>query len=387
MRTLHQEIRDRLVEIKEQNLYRQLIEPEGIDFSSNDYLGLSRDTSLRNTILRALEETHQEYSLSSPASRLLRGNTALHRQVEARLACFKGTEDSLLFPSGYQANIGLLTALIGPQDRALSDTKNHASIIDGLRLSRCEKLIFPHLSISDVENLLAQPNSQGKTFLVTESLFSMDGDVAPLEDYADLAERYGAHLIVDDAHATGIFGRERGSGLLEDFGVQRRALASVSTFGKAFGLFGACVAGPAWLIKYLVNCCRTFIFTTAVPPLLLIGIEAVLDTIQNQPQHRHRVLELSDRLRDRLRAENVDVGRSWGPIVPVIIGPNQATLDVEKSLQRAGFDVRAIRPPTVPSGTGRLRISVHADHSDREIDQLGSALLSALKLQVKDQGL
>ena len=385
MSTLHQEINRHLGEIKEQGLYRQLSEPKGIDFSSNDYLGLSKDSSLRNTILQALQKNYQEYPLSSPASRLLRGHTDLHRRVETRLARFKGAEDALLFSSGYQANIGLLTTLIGPQDRVLSDAHNHASIIDGLRLSRCETLIFPHLSISDVKSLLAQPNPRGRTFLVTESIFSMDGDVAPLLDYADLVKRYGAELIVDDAHATGIFGQDHGSGLLENFGIQNRALASVSTFGKAFGLFGACVAGPSWLIEYLVNHCRTFIFTTSVPPLLLVGIETVLDIIETQSERRLRVLELSNRLRSQLKAGGINVGKGWGPIVPIIIGSNQVTLDVAKRLQTAGFDIRAIRPPTVPTGTERLRISVHADHSEQEIDELGSALLDAPELQVNNQ--
>ena len=381
MERLRQEIGSHLETIRQQKLYRSLVEPEGIDFSSNDYLGLSKDPVLRQTILQKLQENKLNYSLFSPASRLLRGNTNLHRTIEKRLAHFKGTEDALLFPSGYQANIGLLTTLIGPQDRVLSDSQNHASIIDGLRLSRCKKIIFPHLSTNHIENTIAKPYPGGETFLVTESLFSMDGDIAPLADYAGLAKKYGAHLIVDDAHATGIFGQKRGSGLLEYFQVHKHTLAIISTFGKAFGLFGGCVAGPRWLIEYLINRCRPFIFTTAVPQVLLFGIEAVLDYTQAQPERRQRVLHLSDNLRSRLHAKHLNMGRSQGPIVPVVLGSNSRALSIAETMSEAGCDVRAIRPPTVPPGTARLRISIHANHTEKNIKKLESCLLTALKTE------
>ena len=316
MNDLLRELERELEKIRSQNLYRSLTLPKGLDFCSNDYLGFSRDPSFRTAILEKFEQATGLDSVSSPASRLLRGNTSRHQALEQRLSDFKGTEAALIFPTGYQTNIGVLTALIGSQDRVLSDAQNHASIIDGLRLSGCQKIVFPHLDLGAVEEALIQPHPKGKTFLVTESLFSMDGDIAPLETYGELAKKYEANLIVDDAHAVGVFGEERGSGLTELFGVEKRALAIVSTFGKGFGLFGAFVAGPQVLIDYLINRCRSFIFTTAVPPLLLFGVEAGLDLLDAEPERRKRVCLLADRLRQRFKEAGLDTLQSAGPIVP-----------------------------------------------------------------------
>ena len=306
-------------------------------------------------------------------------NTPRHQALEQRLSGFKGTEAALVFPTGYQTNLGVLTTLVGSRDRVLSDAQNHASIIDGLRLSGCQKIVFPHLDSAAVEEALIQPHPEGKTFLVTESLFSMDGDVAPLETYAELAEKNEAYLIVDDAHAVGVFGDERGSGLTESCGVEERALAIVSTFGKAFGLFGAFVAGPQLLIDYLINRCRSFIFTTAVPPLLLYGVEAGLDLLDAEPERRKRVCLLADQLRQRFKEAGLDTLQSAGPIVPVVLGKSERALAVAQHLQEKGLDVRAIRPPTVAPGTARLRISVHADHTEQQIDQLAAAVEKAVK--------
>ncbi len=378
MNDLLRELERELEKIRSQNLYRSLTLPQGLDFCSNDYLGFSRDPSFRTAILEKFEQATGLDSVSSPASRLLRGNTSRHQALEQRLSGFKGTEAALIFPTGYQTNIGVLTALIGSQDRVLSDAQNHASIIDGLRLSGCQKIVFPHLDLEAVEEALIRPHPEGKTFLVTESLFSMDGDVAPLETYAELAKKYEAYLIVDDAHAVGVFGEERGSGLTERFGVEKRALAIVSTFGKAFGFFGAFVAGPQVLIDYLINRCRSFIFTTAVPPLLLYGVEAGLDLLDAEPERRKRVCLLADQLRQRFKEAGLDTLQSAGPIVPVVLGKSERALAVAQHLQEKGLDVRAIRPPTVAPGTARLRISVHADHTEQQIDQLAEAVEKAV---------
>ena len=379
MKELLEDLESELEQFRSESLFRSLAYPQGIDFSTNDYLGLSQDPAFRTAVLEKLKEATGTHCLSSPASRLLRGNTPLHCELEERLAVFKGTEGALLFPSGYQANIGLLTALVSPQDRVLSDAQNHASIIDALRLCRCRKIVFPHLDVEAVEDSLTLSYSAGKTFLVTESLFSMDGDVAPLETYAQLVEKYGAHLIVDDAHATGVFGETRGSGLTEAFGVEKRAVAILSTFGKALGLFGAFVAGPRVMIEYLVNCSRPFIFTTAVPALLLYGIEAALDRLEAEPERRKRVCQLADRLRDRLKKGNLDTLNSCGPIVPVLLGESDLALKAAAGVQQKGHDVRAIRPPTVAPGTARLRISVHANHSEEQIDLLAEALVEVVE--------
>ncbi len=375
MSSLLQEVDRRLEELRLQDQYRQLPVVSGLDFSSNDYLGLSQDPSFRAAIL---ERVSRSTPLTSPSSRLLAGNTPSHLELEERLSRLKGSEAALVFPSGYQANVGLLSTLIRSADRVLSDRQNHASIIDGLRLSRCQKVIFPHLDTEAISEALAVPHPCGQTFLVTESLFSMDGDIAPLDVYAQMAERWGVHLIVDDSHALGVFGKEQGSGLTERFGIEGRTAAIVSTFGKALGLYGAFVAAPKPIIEYLVNACRSFIFTTAVPPLMLSAIQAALDILEHEPQRRQRVLSLADRLREQLRGGGLDTLNSAGPIVPVIVGQNQEAVAAARRLQDQGLDVRAIRPPTVAPGTARLRISVHANHRDEDVDRLAAAVVKTV---------
>lgn len=391
--TLADELAGRLAELTGQGLARALRPAAGLDFSSNDYLGLARDPRLRAALLARLAALPPGEPLGAPASRLLRGHTRLHADLERRLAAWKGTEAALLFASGYQANVGLLTAIVEPRDRALSDALNHASLIDGLRLAGCRRVIFPHLDLAAVERELVRPHPEGRTFLVTESLFSMEGDVAPLDRYAELAARHGAELIVDDAHATGLYGAARGSGLCEAYGVERRVAAVVSTLGKAVGLSGAFVAGPRVLVDYLVNRCRAFVFTTALPPLLLHALDAALDRIAAEPWRRRRALDLAGRLRRRLRElgalpavpatretpEGIaESSPGAGPIVPLLLGDNARALAAAERLAALGYDVRAIRPPTVPPGTARLRVSVHADHSEAEIDALAEALAAVL---------
>lgn len=377
MRVFDEDLRARLRALDEAGLRRELREPAGLDFSSNDYLGLGRDAEMRRALLAGIAEAGAgEEPLAAPASRLLRGHLRAHAEIEARLAAFKGTEAALLFPSGYQANVGLLTALLGPSDRAVSDRFNHASLIDGLRLSGCAKVVVPHLDLAAIERALAAPFPGGRTFLVTESLYSMDGDVAPLDRYAALAERYGAVLLVDDTHATGLYGCARGSGLAEAFAVERRVAALVSTCGKALGLSGAFVAGSLVLIDYLVNASRPFLFSTATPPLHAVALHAALDRLEAEPWRRERAHALAARLRSRLAG--LDTLRSESPIVPLVLGRNERALAVAARLQEEGFDVRAVRPPTVPPGTARLRISVHADRSEGEIDALADAIHAAI---------
>jgi 8-amino-7-oxononanoate synthase len=376
--TLAAELAGRLAELAGQGLARSLRPAAGLDFSSNDYLGLARDPELRAGLLARLAALPPGEPLGAPASRLLRGHTRQHAALERRLAAWKGTEAALLFASGYQANLGLLTALLGPRDRALSDALNHASLIDGLRLAGCRRVVFPHLDLAAIEGELARPHPAGRTFLVTESLFSMEGDVAPLDRYAELAARHGAELIVDDAHATGLYGEARGSGLCEAFGVERRVAAVVSTLGKALGLSGAFVAGPRVLVDYLVARCRAFVFSTAPPPLLLHALDAALDLVAAEPWRRRRALALAERLRRRLAALGLERPAGDGPIVPRLLGDNARAVAAAERLAAQGFDVRAIRPPTVPPGTARLRVSVHADHGEAEIDALAAALAAAM---------
>ena len=374
MSELEKALRQALEKVEEEGLARTLQPGEGIDFTSNDYLGISADAGFRQRLSEGLSGR----ALSAPASRLLRGTHPEHLELEKKLAEFKGTEAALIFPTGYQANLGLLTALLSPEDRVLSDELNHASIIDGLRLSGARKYIYPHLDTDNLERELARPHPGGRTFIVTESYFSMDGDLAPLARYAALAAEHSASLLVDDAHATGLFGPGRGSGLVEEAGVERQCAAIVSTFGKALGGFGAFVAGSSTMIQWLVNRSRPFIFTTATPPLLLEMMAAGLELCAD-PSRRARVHALALRLREALAAGGLDCSGSSGPIVPVIVGGNEDALEAARQLQEKGLDVRAVRPPTVAPGSSRLRISVHADHEEADIDRLASALLEILE--------
>jgi 8-amino-7-oxononanoate synthase len=373
MSSFLKEVRARIEAIQADGLHRKLALPEGIDFSSNDYLGLSRHPRLREAVCRAAEGE----DLFAPASRLLRGHTRGHQALEERLARFKGTESALLFSSGYQANLGLLAALIRSDDTVLSDEHNHASIVDGLRSSGCRLVRYPHLEAPALEAALKDRPARGRVFLVTESLFSMDGDVAPLDAYARLAEAHGAVLIVDDAHATGVYGRRR-SGLTEHFGVEKKAMAIVSTLGKALGVFGAFVAGPAVVIEYLINKARPFIFTTALPPILLAAVGASLDVLQEEPWRAERAVTLASRLRSTLRGQGLDCLQSEGPIVPVLLRESSTALRVAEAVRRRGYDVRAVRPPAVPPRTARIRVSVHADRSEEEVDGLASAIAEAV---------
>jgi 8-amino-7-oxononanoate synthase len=374
MRRLLAELAARLEELEAKGLRRSLSDPRGVDFSSNDYLGLSRHPQFRERLIEALARG----PLSSPASRLLRGNTPVHVALEERLARWKGTEAALLFPSGYQANVALLTALLGPGDLAVSDAANHASIIDGLRLSGCDKSIYPHIDLAAAEDAISSRARRGRAVLVTESLFSMEGDVAPLDRMLEITERHGAALIVDDAHATGVYGRERGSGLAEEMGIERRTAAIVSTFGKGLGFAGAFVAGPRVLVDHLVNTARPFIFSTASPPAMLAAVGVLLDLAEAEPGRRGKVLSLAGRLRRALAAGGTMPIGGGGPIVPVVLEGNERALRVAEQVRGQGYDVRAIRPPSVAPGTARLRISVHADHSEEEVDGLARAVLDAV---------
>ncbi len=378
-----EELHDRLRERRRDGLNRELEPAHGIDFTSNDYLGLSRHPRL----LRHLSEILQECPAGAPASRLLRGNHPIHEEAEGRFAEFKGTEAALLFPSGYQANAGALTALIGRHDRVLSDEWNHASLIDGMRLTGAERVIYPHLDLDAVETHLRRPHPGGRTFVVTESLFSMDGDIAALDELVRLTHRHGALLMVDEAHATGLFGDTRGSGLVEFFAVERDVLATTSSCGKALGLSGAFVTGSRIVKDHLVNHARSFVFTTAPSPLLAATVCESLRIANEEPWRRERALRNADRLRERLRALDVpgssppEAGEARtpsGPIIPIPIGDNRLSVEIATRIRGTGYDVRTLRPPTVPDGTARLRVSVHADHHDEDIDGVAEAIARAI---------
>lgn len=364
----------RLRLLEDEQRARKLSSRVGIDFCSNDYLGFATSAALARSIAERISDS--TLPLGAPASRLLGGTTDAHAHLEARLARFKDAEAALLFPSGYQANLALITALVGSEDRVLSDALNHASLIDGVRLARPRgRVTFPHLDPAAVARTLDEPHSTGHTFLLTEAVFSMDGDRAPLDAYAELCRRAGAGLIVDEAHATGLYGA-RGSGVVEELGLSREVLATVTTFGKSLGFAGACVSGPRVLIDTLVQRSRPLIYSTAVPPLLLCAVEAALDLLEADPTRGRRASALAERLRRRLRGAGLDVRGKTSPIVPVVLGDEARTLQVGAALARRGFAVGAVRAPTVPLGSARLRISVHADRSEEEVDALAVAVLA-----------
>jgi 8-amino-7-oxononanoate synthase len=364
---LSDRLHKRLAEIEAGGLARSLCTPSGIDLCSNDYLGLAHHPRLK----QAMAEAVVREGCGSTGSRLLRGERACFAQVERSFAQFKGAERSLYFSSGYLANLAVLTAFPEPGDVIFSDERNHASLIDGIRLSRARRVVFPHNDVDALARLMREEKGLAQKFVVVESLFSMDGDEAPLADYAALCPTHGAALIVDEAHAVGIYG-ERGSGLIEARGVPDDVFVSINTAGKALGVSGAFVAGAAVAIEYLVQQARPFIFSTAPPPAVAAALEASLAVIAAEPERRERLLSRAGYLRARLGCAGAS------QIVPIVIGENQRATAVARELQRAGFDVRAIRPPSVPPGTARLRVSVNEGLTEGVLDEFVEAL-AALK--------
>ena len=357
-------------------LKRALHPPAGIDLSSNDYLGLADHPQVKAAMAAAVERE----GAGSTGSRLLRGDRDSFAMLERRFAQFKGTERALYFSSGYLANIAVMTTFAEAGDVVISDQSNHASLIDGMRLSSARREIVPHNDVSAVRAALegnGAGGAGGECFLVVESLFSMDGDEAPLTQYAELCRQTGAHLIVDEAHAVGMYGA-RGSGLIEEHDVAEHVLLSVNTAGKALGVCGAFVAGPAWAIEYLLQRARPFIFSTAPPPSVASALYASLTIVEHEPDRREHVRGLAAALRQRLSAAGVPTGGGRSHIVPIRIGDNEAAVTVAELLQRDGFDVRAIRPPTVPPGTARLRVSVNAHLTADVIERFAVSLISAL---------
>jgi 8-amino-7-oxononanoate synthase len=351
--------------LRSQGRYRQFTPPVGIDFSSNDYLGYAQQTW--PTV---------EGQRSGCASRLLRGHHAVWDEVETALAHWHGAEAALMFTSGYAANEGLLSTIIEPDDWVASDECNHASIIDGLRLSKAERSIYRHNDLDQLEHLLRQSSQlhakNRVRFIVTESLFGMEGDRAPLPALAALAIRHGAHLIVDEAHATGCVGA-RGGGLVDAAGVRGQVLATVHTGGKALGVPGAYVVGSASLKEMLVNRCRHLIFTTALPPVVGQWWLQMLARIVTDDDARTALHAAAELFRETLTAYGI-VAEGHDYIVPVILGADARTVRAALCLQVAGFDIRAIRPPTVADGTARVRISIHADHDGDMLRRLAATL-------------
>ncbi len=358
----HAALAEALAARERAGLRRRMQAPRGlVDLASNDYLGLAAHPHLVERTCEAV----MSLGVGSGGSRLLTGQRDAFTELEERLAAFSGTEAALLFGSGYAANLGLLTAVVGWDDVVLSDHNNHASLIDGIRLTGARKVVYPHGEVAAIEAALRQPRA-GRAFVVTESVFSMDGDLAPLADVVETAERHGALVIVDEAHATGLFGA-RGAGRVEELGLSQRVLATVHTGGKALGSAGAWVAGSRLLIDTLAQIARSFIFTTAPMPALAGALNAALDIVAAEPERRAEVHRKARLLRGAFAAGGAPTSADSSPILPLRVGANAAAVALQEALLAEGFDCRAVRPPTVPQGTARLRVTVRSPVADQDL--------------------
>jgi 8-amino-7-oxononanoate synthase len=337
-------------------------------FCSNDYLGLARHPKLVEAACRAAER----YGVGAGASALISGHTEVHEALEARLARFVRLPRALYFGAGYLANLGLVAALAGRGGTVFSDELNHACLIDGARLSRADVRVYPHLDVAALARMLEDCATPGK-LVATDAVFSMDGDLAPLPELLALCERYDAWLVVDDAHGFGVLG-EGGRGALAHFGIASPRIAYMGTLGKAAGVHGAFVAGEEALIEWLVQRARTYVFTTASPPLLAAALMASLELIEAEEQRRTRLKSLVERLRKSLAGLPWALMPSETAIQPLVVGDNRAALELAEGLRERGIWVPAIRPPTVPAGRARLRIALSAAHNTEHVDELAAAL-------------
>jgi 8-amino-7-oxononanoate synthase len=352
---------------------RPVIELEGrqvLDFCNNDYLGLSQHPRL----IEAAREALATYGTGTGGARLIGGTFDLHTELETAVAAFKGTPAALVFNSGYQANVGVLSALVGRHDTLFADRLNHASLVDGALLSRALHVRYPHLDLGALEKGLAEATVGNKKFIVTDTVFSMDGDLAPLAELYDLAVKYEAWLILDEAHATGLYGGDHRSGLWETTGLgHRERVIQVGTFSKALGSFGAYVAGSREVIDMLVQFSRSFVYSTSLPPAVVGANREALRIVTEDGEPTARLWENIRFFAAEMSRYGIDLPVQ-GAIFPIAIGEVARTLDCADRLLKAGFYVQAIRPPTVPEGTARLRVTLSAVHTPEQVKALAEAL-------------
>jgi 8-amino-7-oxononanoate synthase len=340
---------------------------------SNNYLGLADHPE----VVQAAAEATRSLGASAVSSRLISGHMGAHAELEERIAAWKGTEAALTFSTGYQANTGVIPTLVGKGDVVVSDELNHASIIDGCRLSRARVAVYRHNDVADLRTVLTREAAEARRILVvTESVFSMDGDLAPLAAIVAAAHEHGAWTMVDEAHGAGVFG-PRGAGLAAELGLTEHIDVHLGTLGKAIGSFGAYVAGSRRLVELLVNRARPFIFTTGLPPACAAATMAALDVIEREPQRAAALLARARDLGARLRAEGFDVPEVQSQILPVLVGAADDAVALARALLERDVYVAAIRPPTVPRGTSRLRLSLMATHTDAHIDRAIAAFVAA----------
>lgn len=334
---------------------------------SNNYLGLANHPEL----IAAAAEAAATWGVGAGASRLISGSLALHHQLEAELAEWKRAEAAVLFNSGYHANVGTIAALVGEGDAVFSDAWNHASIVDGCRLSRARVVVYPHNDVTALAAALASVRARNR-LVVTDSVFSMDGDAAPLAEICAVAEQYDAWVMVDEAHATGVLG-PTGAGLVEELGLHDRVAVQMGTLGKALGCFGAFVAARRDVVQLLVNRARSLVYTTALPPPVVGAALAAVRLVRREPERRIRLRRNAHYLHSALRQAGVPLSAPPGHILPVILGAPEVAMRLSTRLLGEGVWVQGIRPPTVPPGTARLRVTVTATHSTEDLDFAASA--------------
>jgi 8-amino-7-oxononanoate synthase len=365
------EMESALANLRERSQLREFAQLNGVNFSSNDYLGLAEDSRLK---LAVLEAVGKSVRVGGTGSRLLSGHDQVWNELEEEFAAFAGTEAALYFSSGYAANIGLLTAVLGKDDVVFSDALNHASLIDGIRLSGARRVIYPHLDLNVLEKeLRARQRERCRKIIVTESVFSMDGGIVDLRAIQNLAAQFSASLIVDEAHATAVHG-PGGAGMVAQAGLTEEVLAVVHTCGKALASAGGFVCGAKVLREFLINHARTLIFSTAMPAYIAGQIRSALRFANGMDAERKLLLDRSNLLATELNAAGCRTPGGHSQIIPVILGSNEDAVSAAKVLQEQGFAVRAIRPPTVPVGSARLRLSL----TTRITNQHLTALLAAL---------
>jgi 8-amino-7-oxononanoate synthase len=388
------EIEERLEEIRDRGLYRRMrcvSGPQGprvlldgrpvLLLCSNNYLGLADHPRVRE----AAAEAAMRYGAGSGASRLISGNMTIHRRLEEQLAAFKGADACLLFGSGFLANAGVVSALAREGDVVFSDALNHASIIDGCRLSRAETFVYDHCDVDHLEWGLRQAEGRG-SLIVTDGVFSMDGDVAPLAEIVELAQRYDARVMVDEAHGTGCVG-PGGRGMVAALALEDEVDVVVGTLGKALGSYGAYVLCDKPIAKYLINTARTLIFSTALPPPAVAAAIAALELLREQPRRVEKLQRNGRVLREALSESGLPVPDGETPIVPLIVGDARATVAASERALDRGIFAQAIRPPTVPAGTSRLRLAVMASHTKSELREAAQVLAAAVPASARDAAL
>jgi glycine C-acetyltransferase/8-amino-7-oxononanoate synthase len=381
-------IEKELAELREQNLLREVREypsaggivrmdgREYLNFSSNDYLDLANNAHVKVVAQLLLKKLGS----GAGASRLVTGTLTCHTELEKRLADLKGYPTALVFGSGYLANVGLIPALVGKTDFVFADKLAHASIIDGAILSRARLHRFNHNNPEHLDGLLRKTPSAGRRLLITESVFSMDGDIAPLRELAAVAENHNAMFMVDEAHSTGVFG-PGGSGLVGECGLESRVAVSMATLSKALASYGGFVACSATMREFLVNRARAFIYTTAPPPAVIGAALGALDELKRRPGMGADLLERAAFFRTQLKAAGLNVGSSASQIVPVIVGDSAKALALSQSLRKQGIIAAAIRPPTVPQGTARLRLSITLAHSKDDLAKAAGIIVGCAQAE------